>query len=207
LFRTTSKDTIFYDLFIKSAETIYKSAIALDNMMKEYTNVEAKIASIKELEHDGDIISHQVFNQIHKSFITPIDREDIYLIARETDNIIDEIENCAHRFSMYNVTKIRPEAIEFCTLIVEATNELKVVMAEMKNLKRSKILREKIIEINRIENVGDDLYRRAITDLFHNEKDTLEVIKWKGIYKDFENALDACEEVANIVEGVVTKHA
>ena len=154
----------------------------------------------------GCLRKHEIMAQLNKSFITPIDREDINLIARVLDNIVDEIESTAHRFLMFNVTTIRDDVLEIASAIVEGTNELLNVMLELKNMKKSKNLIDKIIEVNRIENVGDTLYRKAMTNLFQSEKDAIEVIKWKEIYQYMEHTLDACEDVANIVEGVVMKN-
>lgn len=145
--------------------------------------------------------------QLNKSFITPIDREDIYEIAKNLDNITDSIESTAHRFDMFNVKSITEDTKILSNLIVMCTDELKGIMIELKSMKTSKILTKKIIEINRIENEGDDVFRCAMASLFSNGMNAIDVIKWKGIYEFLENTLDACEDIANIVEGVVMKHA
>ncbi len=207
MFRPTSKEERFFDYFIETSEIICKAASLLDDLTNNYVNVNEKIKSIEDAEHACDTIVHKILNELNKAFITPIDREDIYLIARELDNITDDIEAAAQRFSMYNVQKVRPEAIVLSKLIVNATNELKNVILEMKNMKKSKSLEEKIIEVNNIEDEADTAFRDAMTNLFLAEKDAIEVIKWKEIIDFFENTIDACEDVANIIEGVVMKHA
>lgn len=207
MFRPTSKEERFFDYFIETSEIICKAASLLDDLTNNYVNVNEKIKSIEDAEHACDTIVHKILNELNKAFITPIDREDIYLIARELDNITDDIEAAAQRFSMYNVQKVRPEAIVLSKLIVNATNELKNVILEMKNMKKSKNLEEKIIEVNNIEDEADTAFRDAMTNLFLAEKDAIEVIKWKEIIDFFENTIDACEDVANIIEGVVMKHA
>lgn len=207
MFRITSKEEVFFDLFIETAENTCKSARMLEELMTNYVDIEARIKEIEETEHECDMRIHKILKQLNKSFITPIDREDIYLIAKELDNITDAIEATAHRFRMLNVKSIKEDAKKLAGLIVQCTNELKCVMSELKNMKKSTVLTKKVIEVNRIEDEGDEIYRNSITKLFVTEKDAIEVIKWKEIYEYLESTLDACEDVANIVEGVVMKHA
>jgi len=207
MFRITPKEGIFFDMFCEASEIVCKSARMLEDLIQDYTSIPEKINAIEAVEHECDQQVHKIMQKLNTSFITPIDREDIYLLAKELDNITDSIEATAHRFRMYNVESIREESISFAKLIVKSTSELKDVMCELKNLKKSETMREKIIEINRLENEGDDIFRNVITKLFVAEKDPIQVIKWKEIYEYLENTLDACEDVANIVEGIVMKHA
>ncbi|MCX7921406.1 MAG: DUF47 family protein [Clostridia bacterium] len=207
MFRVTRKEEIFFDFFVSTADSACKAAEMLADLMTNYVNVQDKIKRIEETEHACDKQVHKILEQLNKSFITPIDREDIYLIAKELDTITDNIEATAHRFNMLNVKSIREDALKLAKLIVDCTKELKEVMAELKNMKNSKTLKEKIIEVNRIEDYGDTVFRTAMANLFVSEKDAIEVIKWKEIYEFLENTLDACEDVANTVEGVVMKHA
>jgi predicted phosphate transport protein (TIGR00153 family) len=207
MFRVTAKEERFFDYFIETSEIICKAAQLLDDLTNNYNNVNEKIKSIEDAEHACDNMVHKILNELNKAFITPIDREDIYTIARELDNITDDIEAAAQRFSMYNVKQVRPDVLKLSKLIVNATSELKNVMTEMKNMKNSKTLEDKIIEVNNIEDDGDTAFRDAMANLFLTEQDAVEVIKWKEIIELLENTIDACEDVANIVEGVVMKHA
>ncbi len=207
MFRITPKEEIFFDLFVETAKNTCRSAEMLEELMVNYVSVNDKIKQIEEIEHECDQNVHNILKQLNKSFITPIDREDIHAIAKEMDNITDAIESTAHRFRMFNVNSIKEDAKKVASLIVQCTKELTGVMEEMKNMKTSTELEKKIIEVNRIENVGDEIYRDAIAQLFVAEKDAIEVVKWKEIYEYLENTLDACEDVANLVEGVVMKHA
>ncbi len=207
MFRVTAKDEVFFDYFVETAANTCKAANLLEDLMKNYVNVGEKVKAIEEVEHECDRHVHKILKQVNRSFITPIDREDIYLIAKELDNITDDIESTAHRFNMFNVRSISEDAIKLADLISVSTREVKNLMLELKNMKKSKTLNSKIIEINRLENEGDDIFRSAIAKLFVKEKDAVEVLKWKEIYEYLENTLDACEDVANIVEGVVMKHA
>lgn len=207
MFRITAKEGVFFELFTQTAADTCQAAKLLEMLMDNYVGVSEKIGAIEELEHKCDGHVHKMLELLNRSFITPIDREDIYLIAKELDNITDDIESTAHRFRMFNVTEIRDEAKQMGKLIVQCTEELREVMSELKRMKTSKRLREKIIEVNRIENEGDEIFRSAMQGLFVSESNPIEVIKWKEIYEYLENTLDACEDVADIIEGVVMKNA
>jgi predicted phosphate transport protein (TIGR00153 family) len=206
MFRVTRKEEVFFDLFVETTDYACLAATKLNDLVNNYTDVSRKIEEIKTIEHECDQVFHNIMHQLNKSFITPIDREDINVIARDLDNITDTIEDIAHSFKMFNIKTIKKEAIVLADLILKSTNELRTMMLELKHMKTSKLLNPKVIEVNRLENEGDDIYRTAMAELFAEEKDALEVIKWKQIYELLENSLDACEEVANTVEGVVMKN-
>lgn len=206
MFRTTKKEQVFFDLFACTMDDICKAAALLGDLMTNYTDIDAKVHAIEELEHTCDIHFHNMMEQINKAFITPIDREDIFAISKQLDDIADNIESTAHRFVLFNIETIRPEAIEMGKLIIKCTDELKSVIEDLKNMKKSKTLHKKIIEVNNIENQGDMLYRDFIMNLFM-EKDSIDILKWKEIFEFMESTLDACEDVANVIEGVVMKHA
>jgi predicted phosphate transport protein (TIGR00153 family) len=159
------------------------------------------------VEHEGDRKQHEILEQLNKTFITPFDREDIYVIAKDMDDIIDYIESTASRFVMLNVTYATKESIILSDMIVACCKEIITLMEELKNMKTSKYLSKKIIEINRIEEDGDRVSRRAIMDLFRSNVEAIEVIKWREIYQYLEDTLDACEDIANVIEGVVMKNA
>jgi len=207
IFSLKKREDVFYDLFDETIEKALEAALLLDDLMNDYTDITRKIAHLKDIEHECDMHVHKIMKALNASFITPIDREDIYSIAKEMDTIVDTIEEAANKFELFHVTEIRVEAKVMSKLIIACVTELKVVVNELRRMKRSKVLREKIIEVNRIENEGDVVYRKAIKSLFETETNALEVIKWKQIYEFLEDSIDACEDVANILEGVVMKHA
>ena len=201
------KDTNFFSIFIETAEKTCVASKKLDDLMRNYTDIRNKVSEIEEIEHSCDLQVHKALEKLNKSFITPFDREDIYVLIKEMDNIIDFIEATSHRFTMLNITSIRPDALLLSNLIIECTKEVTEIMLELKDMKKSKTIEKRIIEVNRIENLGDEIYRKAIYELFLNEKDAKEVIKWKETFEHLENTLDACEDVANIVEGIIMKNA
>lgn len=201
------KEDIFFDLFCESIEKIIVAGDAFHDLVNHFENVEVKVANMKQLETECDYQTHKILKTLNASFITPFDREDIYDIAKEMDNIVDLLEEIANRFIVFNVSAMRPEALQMSSLVMICIKELKILFENLKDIKKSRITMDQIIEVNRIENEGDLIYRQALTALFKNEKDPIEVIKWKQLFDLLEDALDACEGVANIIEGVVMKHA
>jgi len=207
VFSLKKKEDVFYDLFDETIDRVEQAGIALNDLMNDYTDVVTKICALKDIEHECDGHIHRIMKALNSSFITPIDREDIYNIAKEMDNIVDTIEEAANSFDLFLVTEVRDEAKIMSKLILECIVELKVVVNEMRRMKKSKLLKDKIIEVNRIENEGDVIYRKAIKSLFESDTPALEVVKWKLIFEFLEDSIDSCENVANILEGVVMKHA
>lgn len=207
MFRITPKEEIFFDFFVEIVQKNVKAAELFYDLMNDYKNVGEKVKQIEVIEHDCDAIVHKVFRQLDASFITPIDREDIHLIAKELDDITDEVEMTAQRFIMFNVDNIKGEAIKMAKLIVDATKELEVLVTDLRFMKKkTEKIHNKIIDINKIENDGDYIFRAAMKELFSSEKDVMEVVRWKSIYNYLEAVLDSCENVANIIEGIVMKH-
>lgn len=207
MFSLSPKDEKFYNLFIENVHTVYEAALHFDEFLNDYTEPEEKLAELKKLEKKGDAQEHIITGELNKTFITPFDREDIYLIAKRIDDIIDLMESCASRFIMFNVQEIKQEVKDESKLIVSACSNIIGLMTEFKNMKNDAKLREYIIEINKIEEEGDIIFRKAVRKLFVSELPVLDVIKWREIYQYVENTLDACEELANVIEGVAMKNA
>ncbi|AWI03928.1 DUF47 domain-containing protein [Clostridium drakei] len=207
MFSLTPKEDKFFEFFVETADIAYKASNMLVEFLKDLDNSEENLKKLKEVEHEGDRKQHQILEQLNKTFITPFDREDIYIIAKDMDDIIDLIESAASRFVMLNVSKVTKEAIILGDMIAASCKEIITLMEELKNMKTSKYLNKKIIEINRIEEEGDRVSRRAIGDLFRSNIEVIEVIKWREIYQYLEDTLDACEDIANVIEGVVMKNA
>lgn len=201
------KEDVFFDLFIESSAKVIIVGETFLDLVHNYKNVEDKVSNLKVLETDCDMQAHKILKKLNESFITPFDREDIYNIARDMDDIVDCIEEVANRFMVFDVKEMRPEAIVMSDLIMQGIRELDILFKHLKEIKLNTIVREQIIEVNRIENEGDIIYRRALTKLFKEEKDPVEIIKWKQLYELLEESMDSCENVANIVEGLVMKHA
>ncbi|AYD40002.1 DUF47 domain-containing protein [Clostridium fermenticellae] len=207
MFSLTPKEDKFYTLFIDIAEIAHKAALLLLDFLNNLENSEQNIKELKEIEHEGDRKQHEILQQLNKTFITPFDREDIYSIAKGMDDIIDYIESSGSRFVMLNVNKCTKEGKILSDMIVSCCDEIITIMKELKNMKTSTLISKKIIEVNRIEEEGDKVSRKAITDIFRSDMEVIEVIKWREIYQYLEDTLDACEDIANVIEGVVMKNA
>jgi uncharacterized protein len=207
MFTLSPKEDKFYDYFISYAHIIYRSAEKLKAFMDDMNDPEAQFMEIKEIEHEGDNQVHLILRALNQTFLTPIDREDIHTIAKQMDDIIDYMETTVSRFAMFNIKAASPEAKKIGDLIFDCAKQMISLMEELKIARKSKKLSQVIIEINRIEEQGDAAFRVAVKDLFASGMSTLEVIMWKEIYDYLEKTLNAYEDVANTVEGVVMKHA
>jgi uncharacterized protein len=207
MFNFKPKDNVFFELFSKGAEIFYASAKELKLLIDELDNPQARLDKLVRLEHEGDLVTHELIEYTKKMFITPLDREDIFNITKGIDNITDEIESTAHLFYMYNLTSITPEAVELIDKLVAVTNDLVKVISELRHLSKSNILIEKIIDVNTLENEADMIYRKAMRKLFENPEDILAVLKWKDLYHHLEDSIDACETLANEIRGVGMKYA
>jgi predicted phosphate transport protein (TIGR00153 family) len=201
------RDSQFFHLFETAAANVATASQALLNLICNMKDKETKIAELEDLEHMGDDLTHDIISELHKAFITPIDREDIFLLAKEIDNIVDSIEATAHRFIMLNVCETTPQAEELAKMINESAKQLVLVMHELRKLKHIAVDNKTIIEINNIEDAGDKIYRKAVKELYSGAYDALTVIKWREIYDHLEDTLDAFEDVANIIEGIAMKHS
>jgi uncharacterized protein len=206
MIRIKRKGITFFDLFESASEIACQAAVVLQDIALHYENPEVKIKELEEKEHEADQLVHAMMDRLNRSFITPLDREDLLLISKDLDTITDCIESTAQLFVMFNVQTIREDAKKLVKLIVTATEEVHAVTKEMKNFKKSTEIKRRVIEINRIENAGDTLFCCAVRELFTQVKDPIEVMKWKEIFEYLEDSLDACEQVANIILGVVMKH-
>lgn len=206
MFKTTNKDLIFFDLFSVVMDDTCKAADILNDLFTNFTEIDSKIQAIEKLEHSCDRTIHDIIEHLNRSFITPIDREDIFIIAKNLDNIIDNIEETAQSLKLFAITKIRPESLEMAAGITKSTKVLSSLVGELKHMKTSKSTQSLIIEVNKIENEGDVIYNNIIQNLFTKEQNPVEIIKWKEIIEHMESTLDSCEDVANMIEGVVSKN-
>lgn len=201
------KEDVFFGLFKESAAKILEAGEAFAELVHDYTDVEDKVSRLKVLETECDIQTHKLLRHLNSSFITPFDREDIYNIAREMDDIVDAIEEVANSFTTFDIKEMRPEALTMATLILQAVRELETLFKHLHEIKTGSIVMEQVIEVNRIENEGDIVFRSTMKKLFRESEDAVELIKWKQLYEQLEDALDSCEKVANLIEGAVMKYA
>ena len=198
------KEEQYFDLFNQMTLYISDAARELQEMLADKNHDLAGYAQrIKGLEHACDEITHSVSTRLNKSFITPFDREDIYMMSSALDDIVDLMDDAARAIIIFDVKEITDYARDFADVISRMAEQLKEIVA---TLQRPKNITPRLVEIHRLENEGDDIYHAAIADLFHDPPDALTVIKWKEVYEKLEAAVDRCENVANIIESVIIKH-
>ena len=200
------KEDPFFKLFKDYAGTIDQMGSDFGAIINHYQNVERAIADLKMTETECDEKSHTILDELNKSFITPFDREDIFAIANQLDDIADYIEDTASKLQIYDINHINSDAMELAKLIDDATSNVSRLFEVLPDNKKKGAALEVIIEINRLENLGDAVFRRALWKLFREEKDPIELIRWKEIYENLEDTLDACEHLADTVRGVVVKN-
>lgn len=201
------RETKFYDLFEKSAGNLVVAAGKLADLFDNYEDVEAKVALMKDLEHEGDSITHEIMQSLHRTFVTPIDREDIARLANTMDDVMDFIEAAARTAMLYRIAQPTDRARQLVSIILKVTYRLNEVMPLLRRRDRFKQVLEQCVEINRLENEADDVHHAALAELFDNTRYLREIIKWREIYEHMESATDRGEDVANVLEAVVLKHA
>ncbi|MGC2766841.1 MAG: DUF47 family protein [Candidatus Acidiferrum sp.] len=202
--RLMPKGADFFILFQKQAENIVLGAMAFTKMLEHYTGVVEQVQNIKAIEHSGDEITHQIFRKLNQTFITPFDREDIHELCGTMDDVIDLIDAAASRFVLYRIDNVRSGTIELSKILTLATRELS---AAIHGIPSPDAALQRVIEINRLENESDRMCRILIAQLFEEEKDAVQIIKWKEIFEVVETAVDKCEDVSNVIESIILKNA
>jgi predicted phosphate transport protein (TIGR00153 family) len=197
----------FFDLFEESTRNATKASLALKEMIDSWQFIDSRVAEITEMEHQGDTITHQVISLLHRTFITPFDREDIALLAHTIDDIMDFIHASADAMFIYKIASPTQRAKDLAGIIVQGTDEVEKAVRGLRHKSEFRQILERCVEINRLENMADRVYRAAIAELFDNTTDIAEIIKWREIYEHMESATDRCEDVADVLEGVALKHA
>jgi len=202
-FRLIPREEKFYDDFKAMADELRRGARLLEAMFAVDPPIADKAHEIKEVEHKCDFLTHEIIQRLNKTFVTPIDREDIHELAKTLDDVMDAIDNAASLVPLYKIDKVRPGARELTRIIIQQCDEIRVAVEA---LEQRKGVLERAIEINRLENEADRVHMNAISQLFDEETNPIVVLKWKELYDLLEEATDACEDVANLLENVVVKH-
>ena len=198
----------FFDLFEQHAAACDQAAKALLEMAVEPARAEEITFRIKELEHEGDKVTHRTVEALHKTFITPIDRDEIHKLIGALDDVLDFIYAVAQRIILFEIGEFTDEATALCRVLAAATERVAQAISRLRDMKNSQELFEDCQEINRLENEADEALRRGLARLFKEYADKpVEIIKWKEIYEYLEQAADCTEDVANIIEGIVLEHA
>ena len=203
-FRLIPREERFFDDFLALAQQIQRGAGLLEEMLRPDRPIWDKADEIKEVEHKCDFLTHEIIQRLHRTFVTPLDREDIHAMARSLDDVMDAIDASAAIVRLYQIERVRPDARELARIIFQSAEQ---VVCATRALGGKSGVTECAVEINRLENEADRAHQNAVRRLFEEEKDPVAIIKWKEILDFLEDATDRCEDVANVLEGVVVKHA
>ena len=200
------QDKHFFNMLENVSNNVLDGSKTLQDMLKNYENIDEKQKKIKDIEHQGDDFVHEIFEELNKTFITPIDHEDISSLASALDDILDYIDGVATRFLLYNIQKPEENMIMITDALIIQVEELNIAIMALRNIRKHKGIEERCIEINRLENVADDIYKKSVADLF-TRKDAIEIMKLKDIYERLESATDMCEDAANVISDIVVKNS
>ena len=197
----------FFDLFEEGAANLVKTAEVFHELVEKWEDVDGKVREITDLEHKGDDITHSIMANLHSTFFTPLDREDIASLSEALDDVVDFIKAAADAMQVYRIDRPTASAVEMATIIVDAALEIGRAMPSLRRRRDMQRMRPSCVELNRLENEADRVQRDALCALFDDQTDVHDIIKWREIYEHMESATDRCEDVANVLEGVALKHA
>jgi len=200
------KTTDFFEIFDSMGDNLVKAAEALVVFFHDFSDMPAKIRHIKDLEHDNDLLTHEIIRNLNQTFITPIDREDIHLLASRMDDILDMMWSAVERSQIFNLKSSTPEAVALAKTLTATTDLIDRAITRLKK-KEYAYIQDLCIQIHGLENQNDRIFREALGKLFDEIQDPIMIIKWKDIYQNLENATDRCEDVANTLESIVLKYA
>lgn len=202
-------DDKFYGMFEDASRNMVKAAQALKDLSfaVSLSEREAVVGRIRDLEHEGDAVTHKIFSELNSTFVTPLDREDIHLLASAIDDIVDHIDGSAARFTLYKIKECPQRMVHLIDVLYLSIAELSKAITLMRDMHQFEALQKLFKKVNEYENQADTIFEEAIADLFENEKDPINLIKLKEVYVGLETATDKCEDAANVLEGLLIKHA
>jgi uncharacterized protein len=205
--RLLPKSNEFFDDFDRQATATLEGVRLLEDLLENFTDIPAKVKRIKDVEHQGDEVTHRAFERLHRQFITPFDRGHIHRLLSRIDDVLDLADAAAERILLYEITEVPPDARSIARVLVQSTEKMKEAVNALRLIKKPQQILDACREINRLENEADTLLRSGLAKLFKSGSDPLTVMKWKEVYDLLETATDRCEDVANVIEGVVLEHA
>ncbi|PWB54862.1 MAG: DUF47 domain-containing protein [Candidatus Methanoperedenaceae archaeon] len=200
------QDKHFFSMLENESNNVLDGSKAFLEMLNNYENIKEKQQKIKDIEHQGDDFVHEIFEELNKTFITPIDHEDISALASAFDDVLDYIDGTATRLVLYEIKKPEENMIKLGEVVLKQTAELNLAICGLRNIKNPKDIEKRCIEVNRLENVADDIYKSSVAQLF-KQKDAVEIMKLKEIYERLEFATDKCEDAANVISDIVVKNS
>jgi predicted phosphate transport protein (TIGR00153 family) len=207
LFSLIPRDHRFFDLFEQAAGLLVRAAQGYVDLLREYPQRERYIAVIRQIEHEGDDITHRTLKKLDTTFITPFDREDIYSLMKLMDDVIDEIDAASKRLVLYQIPQPTTALVKLTDVLLRATQLVASAVGELRNFKKPESLRMHLIEIHAMENAGDDINHSAAAELYATSTNAIEAMKWKEIYDLTERAIDRCEDVANTIDAIILKNS
>ena len=207
LSRFFPKDFNFFKLFEEQVSCAVDAARFFKEVVSRDGVSEDTLSKMGAIEHQADEVAHTIIEQLNKTFITPIDREDIHTLTTQLDDIVDMINTIMSRMRIYGISGVNKNLVEFACVIEQSVQAVAQAIGGLRNIKNVKAVFDACVEVNRLENVGDTIRDRVLMELFESQKDPIEVIKWKDIYQDAETVLDVCEDVAHIVDSIMVKQA
>ena len=202
MFSLFPKEEDFFLLFRRQAVLVREACEQLHEMMEKFDRLEERAKQLKDTEHRADLVTHELFERLNRTFITPLEREDIHDLASGLDDVVDAAEAIASRLLLYRISASTPEAVRMTAIVAESGRQIEQAVGNLKNLQN---LMAFTIEINRLENEADGISRQAVADLFNGRHEILDIMRWKELYSRLENAADHCEDVANTIESIVIK--
>ncbi len=207
VFRFFPKTVDFFELFEKQVAHAVEASRFFKEVVARGPISEDTLSRMAAIEHQGDEVAHTIIDRLNKTFITPFDREDIHALAKEVDDITDMLNNITGRLKVYSITAVDPKLVEFAAVIEESVQAVARAIGGLRNIKNGNVIFDACVEVNRLENVGDAMRDRALSELFATSQDPIAVIKWKDIYTEAETVLDICEDVAHVVDSIMVKQA
>ncbi len=205
--RFLPKETSFFDFFEQHAALTVEGTKEFLSLVTTGANIETKAKRISDIEHETDVITHRCVEGLHKVFITPFDRDNIHRLITRMDDVMDYVEAAAERIALYELTVMTSDVRDMADCLYRAAQQVELATKGLRDMRNADAIIKRCIDINRLENEGDTIYHNAVARLFKEEKDPIMVIKWKEIYENLEMAADRCEDVANIIEGVILEHS
>ena len=203
-FQLFPRDENFFGLFSRQGALVREGCEMLHEMLEKFDDLEERAKRLKDVEHRGDLVTHEIFERLNKTFITPLEREDIHALASGLDDVLDSVEAIGHRLVTFNIKATTPEAVQLGKILVDCGEQIEKAVGSLKDFKNVMAF---AIELNRLENEADLVSRQVVADLFSGKHDVMDVLRWKEIYGRLESAADQAEDVANTIESIVIKNS
>ena len=205
MFSIIPREEQFFTLFANQASHNVEAARLFRDMAQNWSLESPGFDKLRDIEHEADITTHEVIDKLNRTFITPFDREDIHALASELDDVVDLIQSLSSRMRLFRLEKTNEDLVQLATILAQASETVLKAVKEMANPDKTRRVLDYCIEINRLENAGDNALDAALGRLFSGRPDPLEVMKWKEVFEVTETAIDKCEDVANIIESILVK--